>query len=178
MFIEQSKNVLTGRAKPALVAEPRPSWGGWFAWLRPAFAAPAMALLLVVVGYQNLVELPAIRTASAMPQIVPSISLNVATRGADAPVVVAGKHQDIVLNVDLPPNRDFSSYTADLYNSAGKIEWSLAVPAGAVVNDSVSVRIPGSRLGPGTYALAMRGIPGNGNQPAEIGRHPFELRLQ
>lgn len=178
MFIEQSKNVLTGSVQTVPVAEVRPSAAGWFAWLRPAFAVPAMAVLLAVVGYQNLVELPAIRTASAIPQIVPSVSLNVATRGTDAPVVTAGSKQDIVLNLDLPPNRGFSSYIADLYNSAGKIEWSLAVPADAVVNDSVSVRIPGSRLGPGTYAVAMRGVSGNGNQPVEIGRHPFELRLQ
>jgi len=29
-----------------------------FAWLRPAFAIPTMAVLLVVVGYQNLVTYP------------------------------------------------------------------------------------------------------------------------
>src|SRR4051812_34317529 len=28
---------------------------GWFAWLRPAFAVPAFAVLLLLVGYQSLV---------------------------------------------------------------------------------------------------------------------------
>ncbi len=31
---------------------------GWFGWLRPGYAAAALALLIAVVGYQNLVTLP------------------------------------------------------------------------------------------------------------------------
>src|ERR1700740_2604808 len=59
-FVEHSKVVLAESPTPALApARARalqPS--GWSAWLRPAFALPALALLLAVVGYQNLVTYP------------------------------------------------------------------------------------------------------------------------
>src|SRR5215467_10310269 len=60
MFVEESK-VLLAEA-PAELAAPRPvpvpAKAGWFAWLRPAFAVPALALLLAVIGYQNFVAYP------------------------------------------------------------------------------------------------------------------------
>ncbi|HKE35239.1 MAG TPA: hypothetical protein VKB66_08540, partial [Candidatus Acidoferrum sp.] len=31
---------------------------GWFAWLRPVVAVPALAALLILVGYQNLITIP------------------------------------------------------------------------------------------------------------------------
>lgn len=178
MFVEQGKNIL---AEPATAAqevrtpEPRKSWLTWF---RPAFAVPAMALLLLVVGYQNLVEFPAAHSKSAIPEVMPSAAMNIATRGADVPVVAATQGQDVSLFVDLPPDGAYSSYIADLYNPAGTVEWSLPIPAEAVVNDSVSVRVPGSRLAGGIHVLAIRGIPRDGSSPTEIGRHSFELRLR
>jgi anti-sigma factor RsiW len=48
---------------------------GWFGWLRPAIAAPAMALLLLVVAVQNLYQLPGLeRSLSALnaPAVLPS----------------------------------------------------------------------------------------------------------
>jgi hypothetical protein len=178
MFIEQSKNVLAGPTEVVPARAVSPVRKGWLSWLRPAFAVPVMALLLAVVGYQNLVELPAIRSASALPQAMPSASINIATRGATVPVITTKKGQDFSLLVDLPPDGGFSSYVADLYSPSGKIEWSLAIPAEAVTNDSLSVRVPGTQRPAGVYILAVRGVSHDGNNPSEIGRHPFELRLQ
>src|SRR5262249_1472143 len=62
MFLEQTKNVLSrpmlvpAQSKTAPVATK-----GWLAWLRPSFALPVMALLLAVLGYQNLVTYPHLR---------------------------------------------------------------------------------------------------------------------
>lgn len=178
MFVEQGKNILAEPATAAQEVRTKQPSRNWFAWLRPAFAVPAMALLLLVVGYQNMVEFPAAHSKSAIPEVMPSATMNIATRGADVPVVAAKQGQDVSLFVDLPPNGAFSSYVADLYNSAGTVEWSLPIPADSVVNDSVSVRVPGSRLAGGMYALAVRGVPRDGGSPTEIGRHSFELRLR
>jgi hypothetical protein len=176
MFVEQGKTVL---AEPATVAQEvrtTRSNKSWFAWLRPAFAVPAMALLLLVAGYQNLVEFPAIRSKAALPEIMPSAAMNIATRGGDVPVVPAKQGQDFSLLVDLPPDGTFSSYIADLYNPAGTVEWSLEIPADAVVNDSLSVRVPGTGRPGGVYVLAVRGVSRDGGNPTEIGRRSFELR--
>ncbi len=176
MFVEQSKNVLAAEGTTVLAQAAIPVRQSWFSWFRPALAVPAMAVLLAVVGYQNLVQLPAMKSASLLPQLMPSASINIATRGA-TPVISARKGQDFSLLVDLPPDNGSSSYLADLYNPAGKIEWSLAVSAEAVANDSLSVRVPGTQRQAGIYVLAVRGVPRDGNNPSEIGRHPFELRL-
>lgn len=176
MFVEQGKAVLAERATAVHEVQPTRSTKSWFAWLRPAYAIPAMALLLLIVGYQNLVELPVLRSRVSLPEVLPSATMNIATRGGDIPVVPAKQGQDFSLYVDLPPDGAYSSYVADLYNPAGSVEWSLEIPADAVVNDSLSVRVPGTGRPGGVYVLAVRGVPRDGGSPAEIGRHSFELR--
>ena len=57
--------------------------GGWFAWLKPAFAAPAFAVLVLFVVYQNAVTIPeAKRTADKQ------VTVYNATRAADKQVMV------------------------------------------------------------------------------------------
>jgi len=65
LFVEQSKIALAEEPAPAgLRVAPVPAAKpGWLAWLRPAFAMPVMALLLAVIGYQNLVMIPQVRKA-------------------------------------------------------------------------------------------------------------------
>src|SRR5215475_2215663 len=56
MFVEHSKSILAEpapRPVPSPVPAPQPS--SWFAWLRPSIAVPAMACLLFLVLFQNLV---------------------------------------------------------------------------------------------------------------------------
>src|ERR1700678_3664544 len=60
MFVEQSKVVLSEKPEAVTVRVPaavpaRSGWFGsiWFGWMRPAFAVPVLALLLVVIGYQG-----------------------------------------------------------------------------------------------------------------------------
>lgn len=178
MFVEQGKTVLAEPATAAREVQTTRSNKSWFAWLRPVYAVPALALLLLAVGYQNLVELPVLRSKVSLPEVMPSVTMNIATRGADVPVVPAKQGQDISLFVDLPPDGAYSSYIADLYNPAGSVEWSLAIPADAVVNDSLSVRVPGTGRPGGVYVLAVRGVPRDGGSPTEIGRHSFELKLR
>lgn len=176
MFVEQGKTVLAEPGTAPQEVRTTRCTKSWFAWLPPAFAVPAMALLLLIVGYQNIVELPAIRSKASLPEIIPSATMNIATRGGDVPLVQAKPGQDFSLTVDLPPDGAFTSYIADLYNPAGSVEWSLEIPADAVVNDSFSVRVPGTGRPGGIYALAVHGVPRDSDSPSEIGRHSFELR--
>jgi len=68
LFVEQSKVVLAEKSDPVppdklVTVRPKPPW---LAWLRPAFAAPVMVLLLAVIGYQNLVTYPRMSRAPAL----------------------------------------------------------------------------------------------------------------
>jgi hypothetical protein len=176
MFLEQSKTILSEPGESALrVAKSAPA-SPWWAWLRPAFAVPALALLLVVVGYQSLVKIPALQQASSRPTIFPYATITVATRSASTPVVHAAPGQPFVLLVNIPAEARFSSYIVDLYDPAGRIQWSLPISAEAA-NDTVPVRIPALRE-PGNYALSVRGVGHSGKDLTEIGKQPFEVRFQ
>src|ERR1039457_5821127 len=90
-FVAHTKTVLAQSAEPVLArATPGQSRarGGWFAWLRPAFAAPVLALLLAMIGYQNLVTYPRLQSDLKQPQVLPSASVNLGTWGAGGPPVV------------------------------------------------------------------------------------------
>lgn len=175
-FLETSKSVLSEVETPSSVTVPKPARQPWFAWLRPALLVPAMALMLAVIGYQNLVLYPVLKRDANAPKLLAAASINIATRSGAVPTVTAKRGDAFLLLVNLPTESRYSSYIADLYDPAGHIEWSVPISA-EMANDTVPVRIPGQREA-GVYALAVRGVPQGGGSPSEIGRQPFELRLQ
>jgi hypothetical protein len=179
-FVEQSKNVLAetreAEMAPASSPTPAPASGGWLAWLRPAFAAPALALLLAVVGYQNLVTYPQLQQALSRPQVLPWAPVNVGTWGSGGPVIAASPGQGFLLFVRIPPDGTYSNYTADLYSPAGKVEWSLTIPVTAG-QDQWPVQVSGANREAGTYTLAVRGVTAAG-ESKEVGRTSFELKIQ
>jgi hypothetical protein len=178
-FVERSKGVLAEERRavpvPAPAAKPAGlSW--WQTALRPAFAVPVMAVLLAVVGYQNLVTLPHLALLANSPQILRWASINVSTRGGTAPVIVTQPGKGFLLFVNIPPERGYARYTADLYNPAGKLEWTLTIPADSA-NDALALQVPGANRAPGTYTLGVRGVTAAGEQ-RELGHNSFELQIQ
>lgn len=178
-FVEQTKAVLAetpaDTLAPAPVPVPAPAGGGWFAWLRPAFAAPALALLLAVVGYQNLVTYPHLQQGASQPAVLPYAAVNVATYGAEPPVITVNKGQGFLLLARIPEG-GYTQYTADLHNPSGKVEWSLTIPAVAG-QDQWPVQIPGTNREAGTYSVTVRGITPAG-ESKEIGSTSFELKIR
>ena len=173
-LLEHSK-VILAETPDAVSVKLVPAGKPWFAWLRPAFVVPAMAVLLAIIGYQTLVLLPGSRQDN-VATLLPAASINVATRSAATPAVHAKSGEPFLLLVNLPAENRFASYIADLYDSAGHIKWSVPISA-ETANDTVPIRIPGQQEA-GVYALAIRGVPQAGGNPQEVGRQPFELRLQ
>ncbi|MBZ5549110.1 MAG: zf-HC2 domain-containing protein [Acidobacteriia bacterium] len=178
IFVEKSKVVLAESPAAALVPAPAPASPppGWFAWLRPAFAMPALAVLLAVVGYQNLVTYPQLEQALNRPQVLPFASVNVGTWGAGGPVITTAPGKGFLLFVRIPPDSAYARYTADLYNPAGKLEWSLTIPAIAS-QDQWPVQVPGANRESGTYTMAVRGVTAAG-ESKEVGRASFDLQIQ
>ncbi len=178
MFVEQSKVILAQPSAQSPVREPAkaPVKSGWFAWFRPAFAVPVLALLLAVIGYQNLVTYPNLTAAANEPQVGPWASVNVSTRGASETIMKTHAGEGFGLIVNLPPEDGFASYAIDLYNSAGKLEWS--GPLAAVrTEEGRQIYIPGRHRLPGTYTLVVLGVTPAGERK-EISRHSIELQIQ
>ncbi|MGB9202476.1 MAG: zf-HC2 domain-containing protein [Terriglobales bacterium] len=188
LFVEHSKITWAIKSEPipgSVPAAAIPSKAGWLvglrAALRPAFAVPVLAGLLAVIGYQNLVMYPQMQQALNRPQLLPWASVNVGTYGSEGPVVTTRAGEGFLLFVRIPPDGSYSRYAAELYDPAGKAEWSLTIPAAstqdATAPDQWPVRVPGANRAAGSYTLAVRGITASG-ESKEVGRALFELRIQ
>jgi hypothetical protein len=180
LFVEQSKIVLAEKSEPVPaslpVPAPIPARPGWLAWLRPAFIAPVMVLLLAVIGYQNLFTYPHLHQALNSPRVLPFASVNVGTWGSGGPVIPTRPGEGFLLFVRIPPDGGYSRYVAELYNPAGKLEWTLTIVASSA-QDQWPVQVPASNREAGNYLLVVRGVTAAG-ESKEVGRASFELHIQ
>lgn len=181
-FLENSKKLFAVRPATEVLPEPVParSKPGWLAWLRPALVVPIMALMVGVMGYQNVVTYPKLKSDVAelrAPQILPAASLiNSNTRGGSIPSLTIRSGEPFLLFVDIPPSNTFTSYIADLLGPLGRAEWSLTIPLQAT-RDTVPIRVPAGVHLAGIYTLVVRGATAGG-QAIEVGRYPFTLKLR
>jgi hypothetical protein len=152
----------------------------WFSWLRPAFAVPAFAALLAVIGYQNLVTMPALRSEADQPRLLAFAPIHGATRGGAAVTVTADRRHGVSLPIDLTPqpgNPSFGSYSFDLIDAQGKTVWSgsIAAPApGDSGRQRVSLALSGAMLHNGVYTVAVFGLGSNGER-TPVDRYTFDL---
>ena len=164
---------------------PEPVKKRWFAWLwTPAVLVPALAACLLVIAYQGLVVYPHYQTQIAhlqAPEILPTVSLvgGNSRGGAAGPSVVAENAQPFLVQVDIPTQERFSSYTCLLYSPSGSLAWRVQVSAEAA-KDTVSIRVPAGERAAGSYTLVVQG--NTGPAPSENGvdlaRYHFSLNSQ
>ena len=136
-----------------------PTTRGWFAWLRPAFAVPVFAALLLFIGYQNGVTIPNLKQAS--PGVVigegaKSFSLLSADsrgEGTSAPKIAVGAREDFRLEVDMPGNSS-TGYSCQIQDESGKVLASFTVSSEEAKN-TVTRIIRGGSLKPGRYTIAI-----------------------
>src|SRR5262245_40152537 len=108
-FLGASREIFAASPIPRSPARTNLS-GGWFAWFRPAFAIPAFALLLGVIGYQNLVTIPQYKQDTS-PRVLTVYSLITAnSRGADRPIFKSAPNEPLGLYVDIPVDSAHSRY--------------------------------------------------------------------
>ncbi len=174
-LVEQSKVVLAEKPEAVAARVPAavPAPSGWFAWLRPAFAAPVLALLLIVVGYQGVTN-ARLQHAAGSPQLLASAVVNVGTRSASVTQVQARPGEAFQLSINVPPDR-YSSYKLDLYSVQGGLEWSrtIAASGGDMPSLYVPAYVPGSDHVPG--GLAVHGITAGG-ESVDLGRYRIEFQ--
>jgi hypothetical protein len=142
----------------------------WQSWWRPAFVAPAFATILLVLIFQNLVTIPALRTASTQPRLVPLAPLRPATRGGNHLTLTADRAHGLALPIDLPVEPGMTpaaSFSFDLRDPQGKVVWTASIPAAAqdsAEDQSFSIVIPGGMLRNGAYSLTVTSVSSNGNR--------------
>jgi len=176
-FVEEAKAQL-----PFLVALPSGSRAPkavekrtfWPSLWRPAFAAPAFAALLILVGYQNLVTFPALRESATQPRLIPVAPLHPATRGAAPPAFAVDRAHGVSLPIDLSSElgtAPAASYAFELRGPRGQLVWTGTLPAStlstaqATGNDQpISLLIPGGMLRNGSYSLTISSVDAHGSR--------------
>ena len=185
-FIDDARAELPSIPDKQFVAAktPKSKSSSWFVWLRPAFAAPAFAVLMAVVVFQNAVTFPKLREAAMQPRLVPLSHLRPATRGASHLTLTVDRMQGAILQADLPAEGTTgsgeiaaTSYALDLRDSQDKPVWSATMPASGGASDQdqqFSVYLPGATLRNGAYTLSVIGVDAQGRR-ALVGEYLFDI---
>ena len=180
VFIDHAKVLLPALdSQPAPAPRPlslkSPTKRSWFAWLRPVILAPAFALLLGIVTFQNVVTYPAMQSAAKEPRLLPTATLLGATRGGH-PVVQTDSRDGGSLLVNLPQDVIYASYVIDLYDAQGKQVWSHSAPSSGSSDGAWSLWLPGGVFSQGSYRLAVSGVTSTG-EVVSIQQSLFDLQL-
>jgi anti-sigma factor RsiW len=150
---------------------------GWLAWLKPQFAAPALAALLVLVGIQSLSIIPNLQRQveeASSPHVAVAAVLRPATRG-EVPRIAAPRGSAVLLTLDLPGTAVAGTPLQFVVESADGME-ALRVPGDAPEPGlPVNLVIPHLDLPAGTYALVAEQLAASGNRGKEVARFSFQL---
>jgi hypothetical protein len=144
---------------------------GWFSWLRPVIAVPAIAALSALLLFQNIVTIPTLKQqlpAEAFGQVYESsYRLQGATRGENVSSITVRQNESYALNFDFTPAQIFQSYRGDLLDASGKIILTFAV-SGEATNKELHLVIPGDKVHTGKYNLVFVGL--DGTKSSEVQR--------
>ncbi len=152
---------------------------GWFAapWLAarwvPQFALGALALLVLVTGYQNAVEIPRLKAASDDSlQVMAAPRPLIAQRGAAA-LTIAGlpKTAPVLITNEWPA--EYPLYEVRV-TRRGASETVLHAEA-EIGRGALLITIPAKKLGAGKFDLTVSGRKSDG-APKDVARYPFTIQ--
>jgi hypothetical protein len=174
---ELGREAAAGRSTPKFVPVGSRSWAA-FLW-RPAFVAPAFALLLVIIVYQNFPGSARVAGETArmgLPEILPTLSLiGAGSRGGPIPVLTASKGQPALVLVDIPAAEQFSRYDCALLAPGGAALWRVSI-APEQARDTVSIRIPAEHWERGDYTLLVQGFAADAPEsPVKVATYRFTV---
>ena len=181
-FVDTTREVMRAERQNSTERNAMPARSGWFSWFRPVVAVPALAVLLLVIGYQNTVTIPqAKREAVGSPAqfFTSSYSLQMANvRGGGELKVQIHPKESFELKFDFTPARSFDSYICQFQDQSGRSLLQLSVP-GSSANKEVHLVVPAGLVRPGKYALVFTADPGAKGQPTkdEVLRLSFSIEF-
>jgi Putative zinc-finger len=145
-------------------------------WLRFASAGSiAAALLLAVVGYQNMIEIPALRQVN--PRILARTVVRPAARGNESGenvVRIQPGQKSFLLDVDVNTDKPLPFYRVEVQTPSGQ---SIMLTEPAPAEGTLAVELPTSKLPSGHYVLLVRGqTESSGQAGPEIARSNFLVK--
>ena len=150
---------------------------GWFSWLRPAVAVPAIALLALVIVLQSAGFIPQIGKFGTNPAAaevyVTSYRLQGQTRGVDSKILLKD-HGAFGLDFDFTPTENFPSYKGTLLDPLGEPVLRFVI-SGDEANKELHLVVPSGTFRAGNYSLVFTGE--NAGQSKEVERLRFAVEV-
>lgn len=180
-FVTASRIVFGEKGLPSPIPsrEALPQRTGWFNWLRPAIAAPAIAALAAIIVFQNTVTIPSVKKHVALQGAVEvyesTYRLQGATRGGNMTKVTVRPGESFALDFDFTPAQVFSLYRGNLVDSSGHSVMTFGL-TGEQSNKELHLFVPAGMVRAGNYELVVAGDAGTprpGSQNSEVLRIPF-----
>jgi hypothetical protein len=135
-------------------------WFAWPSWLRPAFAALALLVLLGVVGFQNLATIPRLKSRAHVFNSFSLVAANLRhERDEEAERVQVHKNEMFALDFDFLPSQKFDRYLCQLRDQQGQVVLQASIPADKT-GQEVHLLLPNGLERPGKYNLVLAGDPG------------------
>ena len=184
-FVTASRMVFdeTEFSSPAPSREEYTEHAGWFSWLRPVIAVPAIAVLAAIVVFQNAVTIPSAKKHGALQSAAEvyesTYRLQGATRGGNITKVTVRPGESFALDFDFTPSQVLASYKGNLVDSTGHSVRTFGL-TGEQSNKELHVLIPGGIVHAGNYELVVVGDTGTlkqGPQNGEVFRIPFVVEF-
>jgi hypothetical protein len=165
---------------PSVPEKPSPS-RHWSSWFRPVIAVPAMAALLLAVGYYTLPSksLTGEITAPGRSLVAsPSFGLRGGDRlESEKTVVQVRQSEAFQLHFDFVPAQDhnFASYTGELQDHSSRVLLQFNIPPDRV-NKEVNLVVPAGLLRPGDYALLVFGRDASSSAKSPVAKFAFAVQ--
>jgi len=175
-----------GASREVFAASPFPRSGSetirgasWFAWFRPAYAAAAVAALLLLIGYQNLITIPNYKRAGSSQILAMHSLITAGTLGDESLNFSVSADKPFGLYVDVPYDPAFSTYLLALESPSGAITPLRPLDAGQAQKTQIFVINPGRQAG--KYAIVVSGLPTPSADPSsakDLARLEFTVEVR
>ncbi len=154
----------------------------WAGWLKPLIAIPALAALVVMMGYEARQSKKSHQATGGEEQALVA-SADFGLRGGDRAAgesVAARVHagEAFGLHFDFLPTETFAKYVAEVQDEAGRAVMQVSIPAERAYKEVKMVVAPG-RLAPGKYMLRIYGSKGEPEDKSkvEVARFAFDVEI-
>ncbi|MGB8474060.1 MAG: zf-HC2 domain-containing protein [Candidatus Acidiferrum sp.] len=184
-FMESARQVVREEVPEAVDAkEHSPATAGWFGWLRPTVAIPALAVLLLFIGYQNEVTIPRLRRSPDLverAEVVRYFSLRPAEQRGASPsseTIKIGRHERFSLDVDMPGDSP-DGYLCQIQDQSGRARITVPVSA-EQAKRYVQVDLAGGTLEAGKYNFVVfrgQAPPASQGKTKPVAQETFTLEV-
>jgi hypothetical protein len=178
-FVSASKEIFQEKPQAQTVKEEKKRESSrWAGWLKPLIAIPALAALVVMMGYEaRQIRNSHKETAGTEQALVASADF--ALRGGDresgeSTVVRVRAGEAFGLHFDFTPAQTLPGYVGEVQDETGRVMMKLGIPAERI-NKEVKFMVGPGRLSAGNYNLVVYGQ----EQKAEsaVARYAFSVEI-